>query len=129
MTQYKITISYDYGNGETVLKTINFKTVNQPIITEVGKIRMDNYERNDNILSIYLTLEDLFIFLYDFKFELNDGINVVRVNENDFKDKINFDLTDLNRGNLTLKIYAKSNMTGVGDDYITRNYNNDISSF
>ncbi len=121
LTSYKITISNDYRNGETVLKTIKFNTINQPIVTDVGKIMMDNYERNNNQLTIKLSLDDPFGFLYAYKFLLSDGINEVEILETEFNDEVNFDLTTLNRGNLTLKIYAKSNMIGVGDNYIGKN--------
>lgn len=112
-TKYILSLTNNYGLGETILEKVEFYTKTKSII-ELGKIYVENYNLNNNILNISLNINDKYQTLYEFKYILKDSNNKkIELETKEYLKNIEFDISSLNKGILTFEIYSKDNINNL----------------
>lgn len=109
-TEYIIIIENDYGIGVSKVKEIEITTASEPIYPN-GRLRIDdqsyiNYALKE--LNIYVDISDDYNYLSNYKVEITDEINTLEDSYSDIKNPVVISLESLNRGYLTVTIYADS---------------------
>lgn len=112
-TKYILTLTNDYGLGETKLEQVEFYTKTKSII-DLGKISVKDYNLNNNILNLNFNINDKYQTLYEFKYLIRDSKNnKIEIESKEYLNNIEIDISSLNKGILTFEIYSKDNINNL----------------